>query len=163
MLLAQGCRKLRLLWRTVVSSVEPLRQGPAILAHASQLEAQFQNILSSPYYPHMDAHTHVLSQEGFSSCPQHDICAISHSCVDSGPWGFWTHATVVTKEPPGTSFRKLGGRKEDACWLLFPLRLVRCKSEPVRFRLSTPIQHFISFPFLLEDTDRQWHQSASSL
>lgn len=152
MLLAQGHRKLQLLWRMVVSSVESLHQGPAILAHASQLEAQLQNILSSTCYPHMDAHRHVLSQEGFSSCPQHDICAISHSCVDSGPWGFWTHATVMTKKSLGPSVRKLGGRKEDVCWLLCSLRLVRCKSEPVLFRLLTTIQHFLSFHFLLEDT-----------
>lgn len=157
MLLAQGRRKLRLLCKTVVCSVEPLRQGPAILAHASQLEAQFQNILSSPCYPHMDPHTHVLSQEGLSSCPQHDICTISHSSVDSGPWGLWAHARVVTKKPPGPSFRNLGGRRGNACWLPFPLRLVRCKSEPVQFSFDP---HSAFFLFLFFFARRYWHAMA---
>lgn len=59
--------------------------GLTILAHASQLEAQFQNLLNSPCCPYMDVCTYVLSQEGLSFCPQHDVCAISHGCVDSEP------------------------------------------------------------------------------
>lgn len=39
--------------------------GLAILAHASQLEAQFQNLLSSPCCSYMDVCTYVLSQEAF--------------------------------------------------------------------------------------------------
>lgn len=47
------------------------------------------------------SYTCVLSQEGFCSCPHHEIFTVSQSCVDSGPWGFWMHAKVVTKEPSG--------------------------------------------------------------
>lgn len=78
----------------------------------------------------------------------------------------WIRAMIhakVAEEAPGPSFMKLGGRKEDACLLLFPLRLVRCKPEAVWSRLLMPVLRFSPFHFLLEDTDKQWHKSASAL
>lgn len=74
------------------------------------------------------------------------------------------HAKVA-EETPGPSFMKLGGRKEDRCLLLFLLRFVRCKPEAVWSRLLMPVLHFLLFHlfFLLEDTDKQWHKSASAL
>lgn len=62
-----------------------------------------------------------------------EICAMIHA--------------KVAEETPGPSFVKLGGRKENGCLLLFPLRFVRCKPEAVWSRLLMPVLHFLLFHF----------------
>lgn len=67
------------------------------------------------------------------------------------------HVLKWWERNPQDEVQKLGGRKEDACWLPFFLRLVRCKSKPARFRILTPIQHFFIFSFF---AGRYWQSMA---
>lgn len=67
------------------------------------------------------------------------------------------HVLKWWERNPQDEVQKLGGRKEDACWLPFFLRLVRCKSKPARFRILTAIQHFFIFSFF---AGRYWQSMA---